>query len=53
MAKFQEAEARLFHRVYVCRHCKRRIKASHTAVLAGKVKCRYCGSKDLRPVKKK
>lgn len=53
MAKFLEADARIFKRVFVCMRCKRRIKADHTAVMSGKVKCRYCNSKAFRPIKKK
>ncbi|MCD6589719.1 50S ribosomal protein L40e [Candidatus Woesearchaeota archaeon] len=53
MAKFPEAEARRFHRVFICKKCKHKIRADNTAVIAGKVKCRYCGSKALRPVRKK
>ncbi len=46
---FPEAVARLFHRVYVCRVCKSKIRADPRKVKEGKVKCRKCGSKALRP----
>jgi len=45
MARFKEADARLFDNVWVCRKCK--------VVIRGKPgekprKCRKCNSKDLR-----
>ncbi len=46
---FPEALQRLFFRVYVCRVCKTKIRADPAKVKAGKVKCRKCGSRDLRP----
>ena len=54
MAKkiFPEASARLYHRVFVCRVCKHKIRADPAKVRAGKVRCRYCGSTDLRPKRK-
>ena len=51
MAKkvFPEATQRLFFRVFVCKVCKRKIRADPEKVRAGKVKCRKCGSRALRP----
>lgn len=51
MAKkvFPEAVARLYHRVFICRVCKSKIRADLTKVRVRKVKCRKCGSYDLRP----
>ncbi|MGC8812164.1 MAG: 50S ribosomal protein L40e [Candidatus Aenigmatarchaeota archaeon] len=46
---FPEALQRLFFRVYVCRVCKTKIRADPAKVKAGKVKCRKCGSRALRP----
>jgi ribosomal protein L40E len=46
---FPEATARLFQRVFVCRVCKSKIRADVAKVRAGKVKCRKCGSRALRP----
>jgi len=46
---FPEAMHRLFFRVYVCKVCKRKIRADPAKVRAGRVKCRRCGSKALRP----
>ena len=44
-----EALQRLFHRVFVCRVCKSKIRADPAKVRVGKIKCRKCGSKILRP----
>lgn len=49
---FPEAAQRIFHRVFVCKRCKRKIRADLRKVREGKVKCRKCGSKALRPKKK-
>lgn len=46
---FPEATQRIFHRVFVCRVCKSKIRADLAKVRAGKVKCRKCGSRALRP----
>ncbi len=53
MAKVPEAEARMFHNVFVCRVCKSKIRAPVLKVASGKVKCRKCGSKALRPLRKR
>ena len=53
MAKFPEAEARLMKNVFVCKICKTKIRAPNMKVILGKVKCRKCGSKKLRPARKK
>ncbi len=49
---FPEAVGRLFLRVFVCRVCKSKIRADGAKVKLGKVKCRKCGSRALRPKKK-
>lgn len=53
MAKFAEADARMFKNVFVCRSCKTKQKAPVLKVLAGKITCRKCGYKKLRVKKKK
>ncbi len=53
MAKFAEAEARMFKNVFVCKKCKTKIKANPMKVIAGKISCRRCNSKALRTVRKK
>jgi ribosomal protein L40E len=53
MVKFPEAEGRLFKNIFVCRRCKAKLRAPVLKVMAGKIKCRKCGYKVLRPIKKK
>ncbi len=53
MVKFPEADERIYRNVFVCRRCKTRIKSPNMKVIAGKVKCRKCGGRALRPVRKK
>ncbi|MCH8945737.1 MAG: hypothetical protein IIA85_02345 [Nanoarchaeota archaeon] len=53
MAKIQEAQNRLFKNVFVCKRCQTKIKSTPMRILAGKVKCRKCKRKALRPLKKK
>ncbi len=50
--KFPEAEARLFHRVFICMKCGAKIKADLSKIKAGKIKCRRCKSKQLRAIHK-
>jgi ribosomal protein L40E len=49
---FPEAVARLYQRVFVCRVCKSKMRADPAKVRGGKVKCRKCGSRSLRPKKR-
>jgi len=49
---FPEAMARLYLRVFVCRKCKSKIRADYAKIRDGKVKCRKCGSRVLRPKRK-
>ena len=53
MAKFPEADARLYKNIFVCKDCKTKIRAQQMKVLQGKVSCRKCNSRSLRPVRKK
>lgn len=50
--RFEEAENRLFHRVFICMKCGAKIRSDLLKVKSGKVKCRVCKSKKLRPVRK-
>lgn len=52
MAKFPEATKRLFSRIFVCKKCKTKIRASSQKVIDHKIACRRCGYKILRPIKK-
>ena len=50
--KFPEAEARLYHRVFICMACGARMRADASKVKAGKIKCRKCRKKQLRAIHK-
>lgn len=45
----EEVANRLFENVFVCMKCNAKIRANLQKVRAGKIKCRKCGSKQLRP----
>ncbi|MBI2548811.1 50S ribosomal protein L40e [Candidatus Woesearchaeota archaeon] len=53
MAKFPEAEARLFRNIFVCRRCKTKIRAPNLKVLAKRISCRKCKGKALKPLRRK
>lgn len=53
MAKFPEAKARMFKNMFVCKNCKTKVRAQQMKVLQGKISCRKCNSKALRPIKTK
>jgi len=53
MAKIAAAQARLFKNIFVCKECKSKIRTEPIRVINGKVKCRKCKSKKLRPIRKK
>lgn len=51
--KIPEAQARLFKNMFVCKSCQGKMKADGQRVLENKVKCRKCGKRSFRPLKKK
>ena len=51
--KILVASNRLYKNVFICKNCSRKMKVEPLKILEGKVKCRKCGKKDFRPVKKK
>ena len=53
MAKIPEAQNRLFKNVFVCKNCHSKIRSDPQKILKGKAKCRKCGKKAFRPLKKK
>ncbi|MEK6942900.1 MAG: hypothetical protein AABX00_02450 [Nanoarchaeota archaeon] len=53
MVKFHEAEVRKFRNVFVCRKCKTKRKSPNVKIIQGKIKCRRCGSKAFKAVRKK
>jgi len=51
--KIPATQARLFHNVFVCKRCSRKTHAESRKIREGLVKCRACGGKAFRPIKKK
>ena len=51
--KIQAAQDRLFKNVFVCKNCKHKMRVNPLKILQGKVKCRKCGKRDFRPLRKK
>jgi len=50
--KIDAAFNRIYNRVFVCMKCNAKIRADNQKVMAGKIKCRKCGYKGLRPKSK-
>ncbi len=53
MGKFEEAANRLLKNIFVCKVCKSKIRAPSLKVSQGKISCRKCSAKKLRPKRKK
>ena len=53
MSKIPEAQNRLFKNVFICKECKLKIKSDSQRILKGRVRCRKCGGKAFRPIRKK
>jgi len=53
MVKIPAAQARLFKNIFVCKKCQSKIKADPRKIVEGKVRCRKCGGKNFRAIKKK
>ncbi len=53
MVRFAEAHARLFNNKFACKKCKTVNKASIMKIIEKKISCKNCGSKALRPLRKK
>ncbi|MFQ5531530.1 MAG: hypothetical protein ACE5ES_02850 [Candidatus Nanoarchaeia archaeon] len=51
--KIPEAQNRLFKNIFVCKKCRSKIKSDPQKILKSAVKCRKCGKKAFRPLKKK
>jgi len=51
--KIPSAQKRLFANIFICKNCRHRMRTQATRVLAGKVRCRKCGKKAFRAIKKK
>ncbi len=52
MAKIIAALNRLYKNVFVCRDCSSKIRSSGKKIAEGKVRCRKCGGKNFRPIRK-
>ncbi len=53
MARFPEAQARLFRNKFACKKCKTVVKTNIMKITEGKISCKRCGSKALRSLRKK
>ena len=53
MAKFPEAQARMFKNKFACKYYKKVKKTNIMKIIAKKVSCKRCGSKSLRSLRKK
>ena len=51
--KIPVAQRRMFANIFVCRDCSHRIRSDANRIIAGKIRCRTCGSRAFRPVKRK
>ena len=51
--KIPAAQNRMYKNTFVCKGCKHKIKVDPLKILQGKARCRKCGKKDFRPVRKK
>lgn len=51
--KIPAAQQRLYKNLFICRNCKGKMKADPRKIIEGKIKCRKCGKRDFRTVRKK
>tara|TARA_Y100000310_G_scaffold188555_1_gene188519 strand:- start:5360 stop:5524 length:165 start_codon:yes stop_codon:yes gene_type:complete len=51
--KILAAQNRLFKNTFVCKSCKHKMRLEPLKILSGRARCRKCGRKDFRPIKKK
>ncbi len=51
--KIPEAMNRLYKNVFVCKDCSKKVRVDPKKILVKKVRCRTCGGKAFRAVKKK
>lgn len=51
--KLPIAQTRMFHDVFVCRDCNKKVRTQAVRVIAKKVKCPTCGGYNFRPIRKK
>jgi Zn finger protein HypA/HybF involved in hydrogenase expression len=53
MAKFPEADARLFRNKFVCKSCKAQMRIPSRKVAEGKATCPSCGSHKFKAKRKR
>jgi len=51
--KLPATQARLYKNMFVCKHCKSKIRADPRKIIEGKIRCRKCLKRAFRPVRKK
>ena len=51
--KIPAAQNRLFKNAFVCKVCKHKMRLDPLKILGGKARCRKCGGKDFRVIRKK
>jgi ribosomal protein L40E len=51
--KLPVAQGRLYKNVFVCKHCKAKLRTDSRKVIEKTVRCRKCLHKEFRPVRKK
>ena len=51
--KIPIAQKRRFANMFVCKNCSHKTRTQAVRVLAKKVKCRKCGRKEFRTIRKK
>jgi Zn finger protein HypA/HybF involved in hydrogenase expression len=51
--KIPVAQKRMFHNVFVCKDCRKKVRTQAVRVVARKVRCPRCGSHAFRQIKKK
>ena len=52
MAKLPATQSRLFKNVFLCKSCGVKVRMEAKKILEGGVKCRICGRKAFRAMKK-
>ena len=50
--KVPEAASRIYRRVFICMRCNAKMRTDMLRIKAGKIKCRKCGYRGLRPKSK-
>lgn len=53
MVKIPVAQERLFKNIFVCKKCSLKKRATVKQIIEKKVKCRRCGRREFRPLRKK